>query len=276
VHIFERDESGAWVEVARLTASDGDYPDGLSREAVAISGTTVIAGAAQESDAGYLAGAAYVFERDGSGAWEEVAKLTASDAEPGDWFGTSVAIFGDLIVVGAELEGPGGASPGAAYLFERQADGNWLEVAKLQPSDGADLDSFGYSVAAGPATAIVGADDDDDAGLNSGSAYVFLEREVGLSLAGICPGEVTLTITGATPQAPVAVLHGEEGMSQVPGGPCAGTELGLANPHLAGVALTDLTGGLTVTRVLESQACDRSLQALDLATCAVSGVAPLP
>jgi hypothetical protein len=151
-----------------------------------------------------------------------------------------------------------------------------VEVARLRPSDGADLDEFGSSVAAGPGTAIVGAVNDDDAGYATGSAYVFLEREIGLSLAGVCPSEVTLTITGATPQAPVAVLHGQEGTSQVPGGPCAGTQLGLANPRLAGVALTDLTGGLTVTRVLESQACNQSVQALDLATCAVSGVAALP
>ena len=196
-------------------------------------------------------------------------------AKVGDQFGTSVAIYQDLIVVGAEGEGPF-PSRGAAYLFRRQADGSWLEVAKLRASDGADLDSFGYSVAAGPATAIVGADDDDDAGLNSGSAYVFLEREVEVRIAGVCPGEVTLTVTGATPLAPLAVLHGEEGISQVPGGACAGTQLGLANPRLAGVAHTDLTGGLTVTRVLESQACDRFAQALDLATCAVSGVAGLP
>jgi hypothetical protein len=272
VHIFEKDGSGAWMEVAKLTASDGAPEDGLGRNVVGISGWTVVAGAEESGNTG----AAYVFERDETGAWAEAAKLTASDAKPGNRFGTSVAIYGDLIVVGDENEDVLGDATGAAYLFQRQADGTWLEVAKLRASDGAYLDLFGNSVAAGPATAIVGADGDDAAGLNSGSAYVFLEREVGLSLAGICPGEVTLTVTGATPQAQVAVLHGEEGMGQVPGGSCAGTQLGLANPRLAGLALTDLTGGLTVTRVLEGQACDRSVQALDLATCAVSGVAALP
>jgi hypothetical protein len=271
VHIFEQDGSGAWVEVAKLMASDGAPGDLLGREAVAISGWTMVAGTAESGGTG----AAYVFERDETGAWAEAAKLTASDAG-NSVFGTSVAIYEDLIVVGDELEGRFGASPGAAYIFQRQADGQWVEVAKLKPSDGADLDLFGYSVAAGPATVIVGAIADDDAGFQSGSAYVFLQREVNLSLAGPCPGEVTLTLTGATPQAPVALLHGEEGMSQVPGGPCAGTQLGLANPRLAGMAHTDLTGGLSVTRDLESQACDRSVQALDLATCAVSGVAALP
>jgi hypothetical protein len=270
VHIFEQDGRGAWVEVAKLMASDGALGDALGIS-LAISGWTVVAGAPNSG----TAGAAYVFERDESGAWAEAAKLTASDAGVGDYFGGSVAIYGDLIVVGAEHEGPPGVT-GAANLFQQQADAQWVEVAKLKPSDGAYLDEFGSSVAAGPATAIVGAINDDDAGYATGSAYVFLEREVGLNLAGVCPGEVTLTITGATPQAPVAVLHGEEGMSQVPGGPCAGTQLGLANPRLAGVALTDLSGALTVTRVLESQACDRSVQALDLATCAVSGVAALP
>jgi hypothetical protein len=272
VHIFEQDGSGAWVEVAKLMASDRDLGDEFGRNVVGISGWRVVAGAAGSG----TAGAAYVFERDETGAWAEVARLTASDAEVGDRFGTSVAIHEDLIVVGAEGEDQPGVASGAAYLFQRQADGRWAELLKLEASDAADTDNFGWSVAAGPATAIVGADNDDDAGLNSGSAYVFLEREVNLSLAGLCPGEVTLTITGATPQAPVAVVHGEEGMSEVPGGPCAGTPLGLANPRLAGMAHTDLTGGLSVTRVLESQACDRVVQALDLATCAVSGVAAVP
>jgi hypothetical protein len=271
VHIFERGESNTWVEVAKLMASDGALGDWMGREAVAISGWTVVAGA-PESDNG---GAAYVFERDETGAWAETAKLTDSDTDLGE-FGASVAIFGDLIVVGDIYEDLLGDVTGAAYLFQRQADGNWLEVAKLKASGGAYLDTFGTSVAAGAATTIVGAPADDDVGFNSGSAYVFLEREVSLSLAGLCPGEITLTITGATPQAPVAVLHGEEGMGQVPGGPCAGTQLGLADPRLAGVAITDLTGGLTMTRVLESQACDRFVQAVDLATCAVSGVAALP
>jgi FG-GAP repeat len=280
VHVFEQDGSGAWVVVAKLMASDGVYADRLGHS-VAVSGSTVVAGAPGSG----TAGAAYVFERDETGAWAEAAKLTASDAGVGDYFGGSVAISGDLVVVGAEHAedqwasswgAPWGAPYGAAYLFQRQADGSWVEIAKLKASDGAYLDNFGQSVAAGPATTIVGAVYDDEAGFYSGSAYVFLEREVGLSLAGVCPGEVMLTITGATPLAPAAVLHGEEGMSEVPGGPCAGTQLGLANPRLAGVALTDLTGGLTVTRVLESPACDRFVQALDLATCAVSGVAALP
>ena len=65
-------------------------------------------------------------------------------------------------------------------------------------------------------------------------------------------------------------------MSEVPGGPCAGTPLSLANPRLTGVALTDVTVGVTVTRILESQACDQFVQVLDLATCAVSAVAALP
>jgi hypothetical protein len=174
VHIFERDGSNTWVEVAKLMASDGDLGDLLGRQAVAISDWTVVAGAIESG----ITGAAYVFERDGTGVWAEAAKLTPSDADPG-LFGTSVAIYGDLIVVGHEHEDVLGDATGAAYLFQRQTDGSWLEVAKLKASDGAELDEFGRAVAAGPATAIVGAVNDDDAGYASGSAYVFLEREVG-------------------------------------------------------------------------------------------------
>ncbi len=105
----------------------------------------------------------------------EEKKLTASDAEDGDWFGFSVAISGETTVVGAHFEdGPGGER-GAAYVFERDQGGagNWGEVKKLTASD-ADLgDHLGYSVAVSGDAAVVGALSEDGAGSNRGAAYVF-------------------------------------------------------------------------------------------------------
>ena len=75
-------------------------------------------------------GAAYVFERnkDGGGTtadnWGQVQKLTASDTGDDDYFGRSVAISGDTVVVGAWGEnGAGGDDRGAAYVFERNEAG---------------------------------------------------------------------------------------------------------------------------------------------------------
>jgi len=173
-YVFQRDEGGAdnWGEVAKLTASDTAFGD-LFGGAVSINGDTAIVGADRK---GNDTGSAYVFQRDEGGAdnWGEVVKLIASDAALGDFFGDSVAVSGELAIVGA----PGGDS---AYIFQRDEGGadNWGEVVKLIASDAAEGDAFGTSVALNGEVAIVGASNNDDAGNASGSAYVFQRDEGG-------------------------------------------------------------------------------------------------
>jgi hypothetical protein len=98
----------------------------------------------------------------------EVAKLTASDGASSDRFGISVALDGDTALIGVLK----GRNSGSAYVFTRNA-GVWTEQAKLTASDGASSDSFGASVAVDGDTALIGANEDDDNGDVSGSAYVF-------------------------------------------------------------------------------------------------------
>jgi len=112
--------------------------------------------------------------------------LTASDSDAGDWFGSSISIDGDTVVVGAHRDDdadPGNpdANSGSAYVFERDEGGadNWGEVKKLTASDGAEKDIFGFSVAISGASVIAGAYRDDDSGDKSGSAYVFDRDEGG-------------------------------------------------------------------------------------------------
>ena len=179
-YVFERDEGGPdnWGEVTKLTASDAQILGGFGF-AVAISGDTAIGGAIGETNAGGTdAGAAYVFERDqgGPGNWGEVKKLTASDAQPFDLFGTGVAISGGSAVVGAAAGGGG-----TAYVFKRDqgGPGNWGEVTKLTASDAEAGDGFGGSskegggVALSGDTTVVGARGEDTGGADAGAAYVF-------------------------------------------------------------------------------------------------------
>ena len=167
--------------MTKLTASDAQAFDqfGLG---VSISGDTAIVGARFEDEKGAQAGAAYIFERDEGGAdnWGEVTKLTASDAQADDRFGTSVAISGDTAIVGAFAEDEKGSAAGAAYIFERDEGGadNWGEVTKLTASDAQARDFFGISVAISGDTAIVGARLEDEKGSNAGAAYIF-ERNQG-------------------------------------------------------------------------------------------------
>lgn len=85
-------------------------------------------------------GAVYVYERSGEGGWTQTARLLASDAEPGDYFGRSLAVEGNTMFVGATVKD---SSTGAVFRFERGADGTWTEVDRFRPDDLGAGESFG-------------------------------------------------------------------------------------------------------------------------------------
>ena len=188
-YLFERNQGGAdsWGEVTKLTASDAADDDWFGT--VSISGDTLVVGALYEDggagDPLSNAGAAYVFERNQGGAdnWGEVTILRASDAQAVDFFGSSVSISGDTLVVGAYFEDGGAGDPlsmaGAAYVFERNQGGadNWGEVTILRASDAQVGDGFGYAVSISGDTLVVGAYGEDggagDPKSSAGAAYIF-------------------------------------------------------------------------------------------------------
>jgi hypothetical protein len=234
-YVFERDGSGNWQQKAYLKAPNAQGDDWFGYS-VAISGDTIVVGALQEdgnsiavcneftstacdnaggdgpnNNGASYAGAAYVFERDGSGAWQQKAYLKAPNTGANDGFGESVAISGDTIVVGALSEDsnsitvcndlmscPGmgdnmASASGAAYVFERDGSGNWQQKAYLKApnTDVVGGDYFGVSVAISGHTIVVGALSEDSNSITvcndlmscpgmgdnmasaSGAAYVF-------------------------------------------------------------------------------------------------------
>ena len=172
-HVFVR-SGDSWTQQDKLTASDGAAYDYFG-ESVAISGDTVVVGAWGDDDNGSASGSAYVFVRSGD-SWTQQDKLTASDGAAYDYFGISVAINEDTIVVGARGDDDIGSVSGSAYVFVRSGD-SWTQQDKLTPSDGAAGDYFGESVAISGDTVVVGACRDDDNGSYSGSAYVFVHSD---------------------------------------------------------------------------------------------------
>ena len=155
------------VELYKLTASDAANQD-LFGWSVAISGSTAIVGALYDDDAGSNSGSAYLFD---VATGSQLFKLTASDAAADDHFGIS-ALSGSTALVGAPGNDDAGSMSGSAYLFDFSDPCNIIEI-KLTASDAAASDSFGVSVAISGATALVGARADDDAGGQSGSAYLY-------------------------------------------------------------------------------------------------------
>ena len=117
-------------------------------------GDTDVVGA-QEDDS--LTGSAYVFTRDGGGAWTEEDKLIASDAAPFALFGQSVSAYGDTVVVGAGYDDEVADDAGAAYVFIRGTGGAWTQQDKLTASDGAQGDGFGRSDCLCEGAGVVGA-----------------------------------------------------------------------------------------------------------------------
>lgn len=178
-YVFERGSpAGDWLEATALTAPDAGAGD-LFGAAVAIAGNTVAVGAPFGGDAGFAAGAVYLFERPTRGGdWAPAARLTAPDAAPGDEFGAGLALSGDLLLVGASFHSGAGFGAGAAYVFERQDGGTWAFAALLQADDAAVSDQFGAAVALEGTTALVGAPLEDEAALDAGAAYLF-DRDQG-------------------------------------------------------------------------------------------------
>jgi hypothetical protein len=149
-----------------LAAHDAGLGDQFGYS-VAVDGNTAIIGARLDDGAGSNAGAAYLFD---VATGEQLFKLTADDAADGDEFGCSVAINGNTAIVGAWKHNGGGADAGAAYLFDVTTG---KQVLELTADDAAEGDRFGVSVGIAENAAVVGAHYNDDAGLNSGSAYLF-------------------------------------------------------------------------------------------------------
>ena len=189
-----------------LAVSDGDS----FGTTVSASGDTVVVGAPYEdsnatgvngsqiSNSAGDSGAAYVFVRTGTN-WTQQAYLKASNTEGEDWFGFSVAVSGDTVVVGAfpedsnatgvngnQSDNSAGGS-GAAYVFVRTGT-NWSQQAYLKASNTDGGDQFGFSVAMSGDTVVAGAggwggeasnatgvngNQSDNSAANSGAAYIF-------------------------------------------------------------------------------------------------------
>ncbi len=174
-YIFRFHGTG-WTPEAKLLASDGS-PGSLFGRSVAISGRTVVVGADEQDTQGPDAGAAYVFTRIGN-QWVQQARLLAADGSAGDRFGAAVATGTHTVLVGARFHDGVAENAGAAYLFRRHADG-WLQEAQLLPGEGDIGDRFGISVALRGGMVLVGADLDDERGVNAGAAYLFRRHPSG-------------------------------------------------------------------------------------------------
>jgi hypothetical protein len=151
---------------------------------VAVQGDVAVVGSFLDSPNLFLrsavtyAGSAEVFRYDGRQWNREQVLLAYWDGQAGDLFGTSFAIDGDVIVVGAVDAHDKGPQSGAAYIFRyNKFWGMWFQEQKLTAADGTAEEEFGRSVAMSGGVILVAGYRDNARGVRSGSVYVF--RRVG-------------------------------------------------------------------------------------------------
>ncbi|MCW8093082.1 FG-GAP repeat protein [Alteromonas sp. ASW11-130] len=165
-------EANSWSQKQILTALDAKPGDAFG-QSIALAQKFLVIGAPHSDSPGKDAGSAYVYTRD-KNTWQFQDKLTAKDGAAGDLFGISVAIDGNTILVGADLNDEKAENAGAVYVYV--FDGKqWKPQAKLMAEDGANTDIFGVRVALFGDTALISArrDDIQEVGVDAGSAYIF-------------------------------------------------------------------------------------------------------
>jgi len=107
-------------QLAKITASDAAADDRFGYSVAVGSGRIVVGAFGVDGDNGALSGSAYIFDLDGT----QLAKITASDAAAGDFFGYSVAVGSGRIVVGAYQDDDNGSASGSAYIYSLSEDHN--------------------------------------------------------------------------------------------------------------------------------------------------------
>ena len=159
-----------WTQQAKILALDNAAGDQFGY-CVSLKGDTALIGAIHDDDNGADSGSAYVFTCTGT-TWTQQAKLIASDGAAGDQFGFYVSLDGDTALISANWDDDNGDGSGSVYAFTRSGT-TWTQQAKLLASDGAAGDRFALCSLSGD-TALIGTYYDDDNGIDSGSAYVFI------------------------------------------------------------------------------------------------------
>ena len=205
VYVFTR-SGGIWRQQAYLKASNTESGDEFGSP-IALYGDTLAVGAHRESSSARgvngsesnnnakSSGAVYVFTRSG-GTWRQQAYLKAFNTDANDYFGTSIAISGDTLAVGAQQEsssatGVNGSQDdnsaplsGAVYVFTRSG-GTWSRQAYLKASNTDSRDIFSYQIALSGDTLAVSAANEgssakgvngsqrDNSAPGSGAVYLF-------------------------------------------------------------------------------------------------------
>jgi len=178
VYIYKTSDGGAsWSHQQTIQASNKSF-DSRFGQFLDLDGDLLVVGASTAVRGGISrAGEAYVFKTsDGGASWTEQQILTPSDSPfLDDLYGRSVAISGNLLVVGSSSIDGGSSGEGAVYVFKTSDGGaSWTEQQKIVSPSPQNLEQFGYAASMdGDLIVISSPTSDVDAVSNTGAAWVY-------------------------------------------------------------------------------------------------------
>jgi len=175
VYVFRR-QAGGWAPEQKLNA----VPSVLLGRSLAVNGDYVLVGSPDYPDPRGGLGAVYAFRYDGNN-WIEYPKLVP-DETPGGQFGSSVAVHGVRVLIGAPYQDDPEPHTGAAYVFRREGT-KWVQEGRLIPSGAGEGDHIGYDLALGCDYALL-AQNDVELGAGTGTVYVFTRSDMAWSEIG--------------------------------------------------------------------------------------------
>jgi len=179
IYVFEKDEeTDMWYKTQKITASDPTGYDLFGYKIDYDEGTIVVSAAYHEAtDADKNVGAAYIFEKNNDGVWEEMQKIEPSIQSDDMLFGYGLAITGNYIFVGAPEQDDGNTQfTGATYMFKRNEDGVWSEVQRLVVENQFFKDKYGEAIVAYENQVIITAGNkyyNNTLGQGAGYAYLY-------------------------------------------------------------------------------------------------------
>ncbi|MEM1269970.1 MAG: choice-of-anchor B family protein, partial [Bacteroidota bacterium] len=179
VFAYEKDPSGAWLEIGQIMPAEGE-PGERFGTSISADGDVIAIGAPRHNE---RAGAVYLFTRGEDGLFAQTAMLAADGLAGGDGFGAAVALDGDWLLVGA----PGTMErKGAAYAFNRGEDGTWMQAGMMADESGKAKDELGGTLALENGVALVGAPGTKFGG---GAVHTYTYTDGAWASAGMLPAE---------------------------------------------------------------------------------------
>lgn len=167
VYLYRHD-GATWNQNGRLWDAAGNSQDDFG-VAVALTDDYLFIGSPGDDDAGANSGSVFVYHFNGS-IWEFVTRFYPG--QEGDAFGASVSADGSWLAIGAYGDDDGANESGAVYLYYFNGS-TWSFQEKVKPGDPRTGSFFGRSIALDGQQMLVGAPDDNENGISSGSVYVF-------------------------------------------------------------------------------------------------------